>query len=80
MSDGSRAKEIEQYSFLYALANDDVISESELSFMKKLALKDGVIDEEEKRVLCSLLDRVNEDHVDDQLKKSLHDFSKELGC
>ena len=76
----SKAKEIEQYSFLYALANDDVISESELEFMKQLALQDGVIDEQEKSVLCTLLTRVNRGHASDELKQKLDEFANELGC
>ena len=80
MAADSKAKEIERYSFLYALANDDVISESELEFMKKLAYRDGVIDDKEKQVLCNLLARVNTSHVTDVHKQKLDDFTKELGC
>ena len=80
MVNDSKAKEIERYSFLYALANDDVISEAELDFMQKLAYRDGVIDAKEKEVFCNLLARVNTNHVSDEHKQRLESFAKELGC
>ena len=80
MSSDSRARDIERYSFLYALANDDIISESELDFMLKLALEDSIIDAEEKAVFCRLLERVNRSNASEELKQTLDEFSGKLGC
>lgn len=80
MTGDSRAKDIERYSFLYAFANDDIISQTELEFMKKLALEDGTIDEKESEVLCNILARVNQSKADPELVAQLKKFAEELGC
>ncbi len=76
----SGSKDIEQYSFLHALANDDIIDEAELDFMIRLAMADGLIDEEEKKTLCRILDRVNLEHLDTTLKEKLKAFQHQLQC
>jgi len=64
----TRAKELIAYTYLHALSNDDTIDAGELEFMKKIALKDGVIDDDEARVIHELLDRIDLN----QLSASVH--------
>lgn len=54
----SRAKELIAYAYLHAFANDGTLDEHELEFMKKLVLKDGVIDDDEARAIHRLLDHL----------------------
>jgi hypothetical protein len=54
----SRAKELIAYTYLHAFANDDTLDDHELEFLKKLVLKDGVIDDDEARVIHRLLDHL----------------------
>ncbi len=60
MSDADR---IRAYSFLKAFADDGTIDAHELRFMEKLALKDGVVDEAEIRVLSKIFARLDRDKV-----------------
>ena len=59
----SRAKEIMGYSFLVVFANDSTIDEAELAFLEKLALEDGVVDDQERAVLHNIFARVDEQCV-----------------
>lgn len=60
MAAGSKAREILNYSFLVALANDGVIDDGELSYIKSLAMADGVLDERERDALRRVFARVDE--------------------
>ncbi len=60
MAAGSKAREILNYSFLVALANDGVIDDGELSYIKSLAMADGILDEREKNALRRVFARVDE--------------------
>ena len=60
MSTGSKAREMLNYTFLTALANDGIIDDSELIYIKSLALADGVLEEDEKRVLKRIFLLVDE--------------------
>jgi hypothetical protein len=42
MAEDSKAREILNYSFLTALVDDGVIDDSELMYLKSLALADGI--------------------------------------
>lgn len=70
----SKAKELAGYSFLVVFANDDVIDEGELHFMEKLALEDGIIDDDERAVLRRVFDRVNEEHMANKVKEEIRAF------
>ena len=59
----SSADELLSYSFLVAFANDDAISEGELSMIKRLALSDGTIDAQERAVLRAIFGRANTAHL-----------------
>ncbi len=72
----SRAKEIIAYAYLHAVQNDHIIHLQELEFMKKIALKDGVIDDEEARALHEIFDRVNLTKVSARVRTSFENFSE----
>lgn len=59
----SAARRLTAYSFLAVFANDRTIDEGELRMLEKIALEDGVIDAEERRVLGYLFGRVSEETV-----------------
>jgi tellurite resistance protein len=78
MNHGSRAREIMNYSFLVAFADDGTIDEAELAFIKRLALKDGVIDEQEKEVLTRIFDRLDADSLAPTVRDEIEKFREEF--
>ena len=77
MSSGSRAKEIMNYSFLVAFADDGTIDEGELAFIKRLALKDGVLDEHEKEVLNRIFGKLDPAGLSPTVRTEIENFRKE---
>ena len=51
-------RQIIQYSFLKVFADDMLIDAAELEMLKKLALRDGVVDAQEREVLAGIFKRV----------------------
>jgi len=51
------------YSSIPIFANDGTVDMEELNFLMGLALKDDHVDEDEKRVLGNIFDKVKEDSV-----------------
>lgn len=51
------------YSSIPVFANDGTIDMGELNFLLGLALRDNVIDDDEKRVLGSIFDKVSQSSV-----------------
>ena len=74
MTATSKAREILNYSFLSALANDGIIDEGELSYIKSLALADGVLDEKEKKVLKRVFALVDKDKLSAAAQSELKAF------
>jgi tellurite resistance protein len=74
MGAGSKAREILNYSFLVALADDGLIDDGELSFIKSLALSDGALDEEEKIVLKRIFSLVDENKLSPVVKTEFQKF------
>ena len=74
MSNQSRAKELIGYSFLVVFANDDTIDEDELLLMEKLALEDHVVDEDEKKALKAIFDRVDTHKLAAQVSEEINRF------
>jgi len=74
MTNDSRAKEVMQYSFLVALANDSVIDENEFRFIRKQVLADGVIDDAERDIIRKILDRVDRDKQDPEILAQMEAF------
>jgi uncharacterized membrane protein YebE (DUF533 family) len=70
----SKAREILNYAFLSALADDGMIDDSELMYIKSLALADGVIDEEEKRALKRIFSLVDESKLSAIAQQEFHRF------
>ena len=70
----SKAREILNYAFLSALADDGVIDDSELMYIKSLALADGVVDEDEKRALTRIFSLVDESKLSALAQKEFHKF------
>lgn len=75
----SRAKDIMEFSFLVAFANDGTLDDWEIGFMKKLALADGVMDDKEKRVFRQIFSRVSKDGVDPETWADIERFRAEYG-
>ena len=78
MSENGKAKQIMNYSFLVAFANDGTLDSQELEFMKKLALRDGVVDDEEKTVLQKIFDRAYKGSISEETKQEIESFRKEF--
>ena len=74
MEPDSASDELSNYSFLVVFANDDTISQAELQMIEKLALRDNVIDDDERRVLRSIFDRANTETMDQATKDEIADF------
>ena len=77
MSNQSRAKELIGYSFLVVFANDDTIDEDELLLMEKLALEDHVVDEDEKKALRAIFDRVDTRKLAAQVSEEINRFRED---
>lgn len=59
---------------MHAIQNDHIIHFNELEFMKKIVLKDGVVDDDEVRAIHEVFDRVDWDKVSDRVKKAFARF------
>lgn len=77
--EGSRAGDIQRYSFLRVFANDPTIDEGELAFMQRLALADGRIDEKERATLEAIFSRVSEDTVSPDVWAEMERFKADNG-
>ncbi|MCG8598979.1 MAG: hypothetical protein MI807_02455 [Verrucomicrobiales bacterium] len=75
--ESSAARRLTAYSYLVAFANDGTLDEAELQLLEKMALEDGVIDEEEKRVLELLFNRVSKETVSEAVWKEINRFRDE---
>lgn len=60
-------------------ANDGTIDRRELEYLLSLALKDGQVDEDEKRVLAGILDRVPRREVSAELWQRIGEVRKQHG-
>lgn len=79
MTKRSGVKDIVEYSFLHVFANDRTIDSDELAFLEKLALEDGVVDEEERGVLHNIFSRVSEHTVTPEVWAEICRFKKAYG-
>ncbi len=66
-----------RYSFLVAFANDGTVDADELSFIKRLALKDGVVDDDERSVLSQIFSRVSAQTVVPDVWRDIQDFKRD---
>jgi hypothetical protein len=60
-------------------ANDGTLDRRELEYLVALALRDGEVDEDEKRVLASILDRVPRREVPPELWKRIGEVRAQHG-
>lgn len=67
------------YSSIRCFTDDGKLDEGELGFLLGLALRDGVIDDDEKRVLRSLFDRVEPQQVDDRVRERIRSVRSKHG-
>ena len=74
MAAGSRAREILNYTFLSALADDGIIDDGELIYIKSLALADGTLDEDERRALKRIFALVDETRLSEVMLKEFWKF------
>ncbi len=63
-----------QYSFLRVFANDGTIDADELAMIERLALEDGMIDDQERAVLGRIFDRVSAKTVSDEVWQEITRF------
>lgn len=75
----SEADKIAGYSYLHLFAHDGEITDAELSFVKKLALRDLQIDEKELRVLDNITRRLKKDRVSPSAWNEIVSFRAKYG-
>ncbi|MCB1749565.1 MAG: hypothetical protein H6977_03360 [Gammaproteobacteria bacterium] len=79
MESRSNADAIECYSFLVMFANDGLIDAAELAFCEKLALADGVVDDDERDVLRRIFSRVDPARLAPQVRDEIASFRARYG-
>ena len=77
--DGSSWRQMIQYSFLKVFADDEMIDAGEWAILKKLALADGVVDENERMVLSKIFDRVDPRSLEPKVREEIESFRAEHG-
>ena len=70
---------IMQYSFLRVFANDGTIDAEELAMLERLALRDGIVDDDERTVLRRIFSRVLPDTVSPSVWDEICRFKTEHG-
>ena len=79
MKGKSRSCEIAYYALFQVFENDSTIDARELETIKKLALEDAVVDEDEKRVLRKLFGRVTKSMVEPEVWLQISGFRERHG-
>jgi hypothetical protein len=74
---GSERDAIMRYSFLVAFANDGTLDADELAFIKRLALRDGIVDDGERTVLSRIFARVSAETVTPDVWRDIEAFKQE---
>ena len=72
-------RQLVQYSFLKVFADDMLIDSAELAMLKKLALQDGVVDEDERAVLAIVFKRVEGFALEPGVREEIARFCAEHG-
>jgi len=77
----SEAAKIAGYSYLHLFAHDGEITDAELSFLRKLALRDTKVDDAELRVLDNITRRLRRERVSpnawEEIKRFRHKYGLE---
>jgi hypothetical protein len=79
MNGKSRSCEIASYALFQVFENDSTIDARELETIKKLALEDAVVDENEKRILRKIFGRVTQSMVEPEVWLQISGFRKRHG-
>ena len=74
MEPKSTAKQLMGYSFLVVFANDGTIDEKELAMLERIALRDNVIDDNERRVLRKIFSRVTKEDLTEKVWEEIERF------
>jgi hypothetical protein len=77
-NNGSGWNAIMQYSFLRVFANDGLIDRDELQMLERLALQDGVVDDQEREVLARVFARVNPQTIDPGVRDEIQRFKAQF--
>jgi hypothetical protein len=77
-NNGSSWNAIMQYSFLRVFANDGLIDRDELQMLERLALQDGVVDDQEREVLARVFARVNPQTIDPGVRDEIQSFKAQF--
>lgn len=77
MDPHSSAKKLAGYSFLVVFSNDDTIDRAELEMLKKIALEDRQIDDDERHVLRNIFSAVTEETVAADVWEEILRFRKQ---
>ena len=75
----SEAGAITGYSYLHLFAHDGQISDAELSFIRKLALRDAKVDAAELRVLDNITRRIKRERVSAPSWETIKHFRHKYG-
>lgn len=75
----SKAGHILGYSFLVVFANDGIIDEAEFAMMKRLALEDSVVDDDEKNVLKHIFARADPASMSLTVRSEIRAFRDKYG-
>ena len=78
MNDSS-TRRLTPYTFLQVFADDGTIDADELAMLERLALADGQIDDEERKVLTSIFARVSPESVDPNVWIEIQAFKDRAG-
>jgi hypothetical protein len=75
MNNDGESRALIVYS-LSAFANDGTLDAEELDFIERLALRDGVIDEDERTVLSNIFSRVPQERTSPEVLAEISKFKK----
>lgn len=75
MNNNGESRALMMYS-LSAFANDGTLDAGELDFIKRLALRDGVIDEDERSVLSNIFSRVPQANTAPEVLAAIREFKE----
>lgn len=77
----SKSKDYIEMAFrsIECFDNDGKLDAKELDSIIKIAERDGVIDQNEIRVLQKIISKIKPDEVDDAMRKKLAELAKKVG-
>lgn len=67
------------YRSIQCFANDGTLRVSELNKLVEIAMRDGVVDENEKRVLVAIIKRLNPSELTPEMLDRIAQLRKQIG-